>query len=138
LSAQPGLNLTLHYRRLWLILGFFYIGLILAGSLLKVPDINTGMNHSDKAVHFLMYFILVGWFVQLYQKSAIRIQILIAAVSLGMLIEYLQGMTAYRSFDFIDEIANSIGALSAFVLARTTFSTILATFDSWLYHLQSR
>ncbi len=128
----------MHYRSLWLILGFFYIGLIFAGSLLKIPDINTGMSHSDKAVHFLMYFILVGWFVQLYPKPDKRIHILIGAILLGMLIEYLQGMTSYRSFDFIDEIANSIGALSAFLLARTTFASLLATFDSWLYQLQSR
>jgi len=128
----------MHYRSLWLILGFFYIGLILAGSLLRVPDIDISISHTDKVVHFLMYFILVGWFVQLYPKPDKRIQILIAAILLGMLIEYLQGMTNYRSFDFIDEIANSIGALSAFLLARTTFASLLATFDSWLYQLQSR
>jgi len=128
----------MHYRSLWLILGFFYIGLILAGSLLRVPDIDISISHTDKVVHFLMYFILVGWFVQLYPKPDKRIQILIAAILLGMLIEYLQGMTSYRSFDFIDEIANSIGALSAFLLARTTFASLLATFDSWLYQLQSR
>ena len=128
----------MHYRSLWLILGFFYIGLILAGSLLRVPDIDISISHTDKVVHFLMYFILVGWFVQLYPKPDKRIQILIAAILLGMLIEYLQGMTSYRSFDIIDEIANSIGALSAFLLARTTFASLLATFDSWLYQLQSR
>ena len=128
----------MHYRSLWLILGFFYIGLILAGSLLRVPDIDISISHTDKVVHFLMYFILVGWFVQLYPKPDKRIQILIGAILLGMLIEYLQGMTSYRSFDIIDEIANSIGALSAFLLARTTFASLLATFDSWLYQLQSR
>ncbi len=128
----------MHYRSLWLILGFFYIGLIFAGSLLRVPDFDISISHTDKVLHFLMYFILVGWFVQLYPKPDKRIQILIAAILLGMLIEYLQGMTNYRSFDFIDEIANSIGALSAFLLARTTFASLLATFDSWLYQLQSR
>ena len=126
----------MHYRNLWLTIGAFYIGIILAASLLKAPDINVIINHTDKAAHFLTYFILVGWFVQLYQKLSSRIIILISAIALGMLIEFLQGMTTYRSFDFADEMANSIGALSAFILARTTFDSLLATFDHWFYQLK--
>ena len=123
----------MHYRNLWLILGILYIAFIIAGSLLRVPDINISISHSDKVIHFLIYFILVGWFVQLYQKLSSRILILISAIVLGLLIEYLQGMTAYRSFDFADEIANSIGAVSAFLLAKTTFDSILSIVDQWLY-----
>ena len=126
----------MHYRNLWLTIGAFYIGIILAASLLKAPDINVIINHTDKAAHFLTYFILVGWFVQLYQKLGSRIIILISAIALGMLIEFLQGMTTYRSFDFADEMANSIGALSAFILARSNFDSLLATFDHWFYQLK--
>jgi len=127
----------MHYRKLWLAIGVIYIGFILTASLLKAPDINVIINHTDKAVHFLSYFILVGWFVQLYPKLNSRISILISAIALGMLIEYLQGMTSYRSFDFADEIANSIGALSAFILARPPFDSLLATLDHWFYQLKS-
>ncbi|MCU7939545.1 MAG: VanZ family protein [gamma proteobacterium symbiont of Bathyaustriella thionipta] len=127
----------MHYRSLWLMLGVLYIGFIFMGSLLRVPEMTISLTHTDKVVHFLMYFILVGWFVQLYQTSSSRILILISAILLGMLIEFLQGMTPYRSFDFADEIANSIGAFSAFILAKTTFDSILVTFDQWLYKLKS-
>lgn len=38
----------MHYRNLWLTIGAFYIGIILAASLLKAPDINVIINHTDK------------------------------------------------------------------------------------------
>ena len=109
----------MHYRTFWLVLGFIYIGIILTGSLMRVPDVNIHFSYMDKIMHFLMYFILVGWFVQLYHKPVSRLLTLLGAILLGLLIEYLQGMTAYRSFDYVDEIVNSIGALCAFLLAHT-------------------
>ncbi|MCW8930182.1 MAG: VanZ family protein [Gammaproteobacteria bacterium] len=128
----------MHYRKLWLILGILYIGFILAGSLLREPDISImSFEYKDKVIHFTAYFILVAWFVQLYKKTSSRIIILVGAILLGVTIEYLQGMTAYRSFDYFDGIANSIGAICAFLLARTSFDSILSIIDSKLYHLQT-
>ena len=123
----------MHYKKLWLALGICYIAFIIVGSLIKVPDIETGMSHSDKVIHFFLYFILVGWFIQLYKKLSTRIIILCAALALGLLMETLQGLTAYRSFDLIDQLANSIGALSAFLLAATRFNSLLSSIDYWIY-----
>lgn len=125
---------TMHYRRLWVFLGIIYIAVILAVSLLRVPEINIEFSHTDKIIHFLMYFILVGWFIQLYHKPESRLAILLAAILFGLLIEYLQGMTSYRSFDYVDEIANSAGAALAFLLAGTSFNTLLGRIDRWIYH----
>lgn len=123
----------MHYRKLWLIFGIIYIAIILAGSLLEVPEVNlNNAGHTDKVVHFIIYFILVGWFVQLYKKMRSRIIILVCAILLGMIIEYLQGMTSYRQLDYLDELSNSIGALCAFLLARTSFDSILSKIDSQL------
>ena len=117
-------------------LGVIYIGIILAGSLLKIPDVDImSFAYRDKFIHFALYFFLVGWFVQLYKKTSSRIMILAGAILLGMFIEYLQGMTAYRSFDYFDEIANTIGAICAFLLARTSFDSILSVIDARLYRL---
>lgn len=125
----------MHYRKLWLILGIIYILIIVAGSLLRVPEMNIAYDHTDKIIHFMLYFLLVGWFVQLYQHINSRLLILAGAMTLGMFIEYLQGMTAYRSFDYLDGVANSIGALSAFLLAGTAFADLLSLLDSRIYHL---
>ena len=125
----------MHYRTIWIFLGLIYIALILAGSLLRMPDINIYLSYTDKLVHFLMYFVLVGWFIQLYHQSGSRSLILLGAILLGLLIEFLQGMTSYRTFDFIDVIANSSGAIGAFLLAGTSFDSILGQIDVRLYRI---
>ncbi len=126
----------MHYRTAWIMLGILYIAFILLASLAKVPQVNIPFSHTDKIIHSLMYFILVGWFVQLYKKKTMQLFILLAAVLLGLLIEIMQGMTSYRSFDYADEIANSIGAVCAFLLSGTFFTTLLSRFDVWLYNQQ--
>ena len=128
----------MHYRTIWIFLGLIYIALILAGSLLRMPDINIYLSYTDKLVHFLMYFVLVGWFIQLYHQSGSRSLILLGAILLGLLIEFLQGMTSYRTFDFIDVIANSSGAIGAFLLAGTSFDSILGQIDVRLYRIMNQ
>ena len=128
----------MHYRNIWLALGILYTLFILIVSLLRMPDINIHISHTDKITHFLMYFILVGWFIQLYQNWTKRLLILLGAILLGLLIEYLQGMTSYRSFDYADEVSNAIGALCAFLLAHTFFDSLLERFDTWIYENKSK
>lgn len=125
----------MHFRRFWIILGIMYIVLIIILSLVRTPDITLPISFTDKIIHFLMYFVLVGWFVQLYQSLPKRLLVLLSAVLLGMGMEYLQGMTDYRSFDYADGIANAIGACCAFSLAKTRFDTILSRIDQWIYQL---
>ena len=127
----------MHYRVFWLLLGWLYVLLLLYGSLIRVPDINTYIDHTDKLIHFLLYFLLAGWFIQLYSRQSQRIVILGSAILLGIIIEFLQGLTTYRSFDMLDALANSIGALSAFLLAGTSLALLLKRFDNWLYQRRS-
>jgi glycopeptide antibiotics resistance protein len=123
----------MYFRKLWLIYGFLYIALIIALSLSRVPDVNAYISFTDKVIHFLIYFLLVGWFVQLYHRRKIRWLIFSGAILLGMGIEFLQGMTDYRSFDYLDEVANAIGAACALLLARTRFDCLLMHIDNWIY-----
>ncbi len=123
----------MHYRRFWLLLGWVYVLLVLYGSLSRVPDIDIPFDNTDKLIHFVMYFILAGWFVQLYNRLSQRIVILGCTILLGLIIELLQGLTTYRSFDMLDALANSIGAISAFLLAGTSMALLLEHFDNWLY-----
>jgi len=121
----------MYFRKLWIMLGILYIGLILLGSFSKIPDINSQFNGTDKIIHFVSYFILVSWFAQIYEKKWHWL-ILIAGILLGLLIEVLQDMTIYRQFDALDGIANSIGAVGAFLLAKTSFSSGLLKLDHWI------
>ncbi len=125
----------MHYKNLWLAAGVTYVCFILVASLTNIPEIELGkIIHRDKIIHFMLYFILVGWFVQLYKNKGTRALILVSAITLGMVIEYLQGMTSYRSFDWYDGVANSLGACCAFFLASTSFDSILNKADRRLYH----
>ena len=127
----------MYYRQIWITLGICYIAFIVVASLSRTPDVNLHISYADKIIHFFIYFILVGWFAQLYQKPYSRWLILIGAVLLGMLIEYLQGMTAYRSFDYADEVANTIGAVCAYLLAKTRLDRLLTHFDQKLHSIMS-
>ncbi len=123
----------MYYRHLWLTLGWLYVLLIIYGSLIRVPDVNIYLNHTDKFIHFFIYLVMVGWFIQLYRLISQRVIVLGAAIILGIVIEYLQGLTDYRSFDVLDVLANSMGATTAFLLAGTSLARLLSRFDSWLY-----
>jgi glycopeptide antibiotics resistance protein len=80
----------------------------------------------DKIVHFLFYFIFVFLFaVSLKERKIIFLRgILIFAILLGLLIEFMQEMcTKSRSFDWFDVLSNAFGAgLGFFVVNYFLFS----------------
>jgi len=128
----------MHYKKTWIFLGIIYIAIIFLASLSKVPEVDLPISFVDKLVHIMMYFILVAWFIQIYEQSLKQFIILIAAMFMGLLIEFLQEMTGYRSFDYMDGIANSVGAICAFLLAKTPFSLLLKDIDLWIFRLNNR
>lgn len=77
---------------------------------------------ADKVMHVVLYFVL---FLSLVPLVVCRTQrharwfcaILGVAVAFGGLMELAQGMTAYRSCDLWDAVANAIGASCAWLLA---------------------
>ncbi|MBF0264069.1 MAG: VanZ family protein [Gammaproteobacteria bacterium] len=103
--------------------------LIIIVSLIPVPDVDTGINHSDKIIHFLIYFIMLSWFGQ----SGLYANKLIANFSLTILfgigIEVLQSFTSYRQFDIYDIYANSLGALLAYLLLLSRYQYLLNFID---------
>ncbi len=124
-----------YYRNAWMICGIAYTLMIILGSLIKVPDVDVGIQYNDKLIHFVAYFILTGWFVQLYQQQSTRILIVLMSIGLGLLLELMQGTISYRSFDWIDTLANTLGVLSAYLLSGTAFSSMLQLIDHKLHQL---
>jgi len=117
------------YLYLWKSIGFFYLLLILIVSLMPVPQIDTGINQSDKIIHFLIYFIMQSWFGQSGLYSIKLINILLLTICFGIIIEILQSQTSYRQFELYDIYANSLGSLTAYVLLFTPFKNTLIYFD---------
>lgn len=72
----------------------------------------------DKFVHFIFYFVfVVFWSFGLHKINKFRIKVFFAAVFYGIIIEALQyAVTENRTADFYDVLANSFGALVAFIV----------------------
>lgn len=101
-----------------LIMLIFYLSLTPVS--IEVED----FEYSDKVGHFFSYFILMSWFCQLYQRPH-HLLLLGLFVMMGLLIELLQGQTSYRLFEYADIAANSFGAVFAWLLAKTAYSSLL-------------
>lgn len=105
-----------------LILALSWTVLITLLSLLTLGKIGVSIPISgkDKVAHFVFYFVFVIlWFY--YSKSKnpktkINFQIVAFAIAYGILIEICQNLfTTKRIADIYDALANSFGAIAAFV-----------------------
>lgn len=86
-------------------------------NLSEMPKVN--LNYGDKIFHFLAYGLLcLLWSIvfSLQTPQSLNkpiIKAIIIATVFGILLEVLQGaLTAHRSLDVYDAIANSLGAIT--------------------------
>lgn len=92
--------------RLWYTLGAILLLAVMVVSLIPMPD---DVSVSDKTGHLFVYLVLSGWFSLLARDRGILGLSLLGLVLYGMLIELLQGLTGYRSAEWGDVIANTLG-----------------------------
>ena len=123
-------------RRIWLLLGW---GMVFSVFVLSLIPLNVDLEEGrDKIAHFTAYGSMVFWFAMLFQGRARQAGIAVAFAAMGVAIEFLQGMTGYRSFDVADMIANGIGAALGWGLAQTPLRNALAWAEKLLDLLGSR
>ena len=81
-------------------------------SLMKVPKFEIHINHLDKWQHSFAYMMLsLSWLFSFSKKNK-NILIVLSCILFGIIIEILQQtLTNYRTGDYLDVIANSIGVL---------------------------
>ena len=103
-------------RQVWLALGAVWVATVMYLSLMPHPPEPMHFLNADKLEHAMAYGFLMLWFCQVYQQRAPRIFVASLLVALGVGIEYLQRMTAYRVFDYADMLANGAGVLLSFIL----------------------
>ena len=80
----------------------------------------------DKVAHFIAYGSLSLWFGMVFSGWARQLGIAVAFAALGATLEFLQGLTGYRSFEIADMVANAIGAVLGWGLAQTPLKSGLA------------
>jgi len=117
--------------KLWLAAGVVQIFIIIYLSLTPGVPSMPGV-HVDKLYHFLAYLVVTLWFVQLWQPRFHWV-LLISFILLGVIMEIIQGGLSYRSFDFVDMLANACGVCSAVGLGRTRVAHLLASMECYVF-----
>ena len=115
----------------WLTLGWLLLLFVLYSSLTPDPMKTPGVEHGDKIGHFLAYFSLVAWFCQLYKPNAHTL-LFGQFVAMGVLLEFIQGATGYRTFDYADMLANTAGAAGGWLLVKYLCAKTLLNFEQRL------
>jgi len=125
---------TLRLIWLWAAIGFAMLVVVAFVSLMPAPDIGV----SDKLSHLVTYFILSGWFSLLAVSRISLGWTVIGLVGYGMLIEFLQGMTAYRYPEWGDVLANGAGVLAGILFYFSPLPRLLRFVDSRLAQILLR
>ena len=107
-----------------LALGFGFVGLVFYLSL--APDLpDTGVPNGMKIGHVLAYAWLMLWFAQIYRLNAVRYAGALTFCTMGIGLEYVQGLTDYRGFEYSDMLTNSAGVGIGLLLSHTRFQNTL-------------
>jgi VanZ family protein len=77
---------------------------------------------NDKWHHAIAYFACMFFWAQCYTRPLPRLKLAIGFILMGAAIEYLQGMTDYRSFEWLDMVADAIGVMLAWFVVTVQLS----------------
>ena len=78
----------------------------------------------DKLGHLAAYGGLMFWFSRLYTSQRSRLAFALAWVAMGIGLEFTQGALGYRAYEMLDMVANTLGVLAGWAIARQA--------DCWL------
>ena len=110
------------YRRIWLLLGWGMVAAVTVLSLIPV-EVDLGEGR-DKLAHFAAYGSLAFWFAIMVRGRGRQLGVAIGFAGMGVVLEFLQGMTGYRDFEVEDMVANAIGAALGWGLAQTPLGNL--------------
>ncbi len=131
---MPRHSTTLQQQPFWRGTGAALLALVTIGSLtpVSIPSLGTpAIPHLDKLIHFSAYALLAAWYLAVFPMPKARLLVPAALLTVGLGIEWLQGMTGYREADLIDAAANLSGILVAPLLV-TPLRRLLGRIESRL------
>ena len=123
-GVLPRLRARLRYYPLWKGIGLGLVGLVIYLSLTPDP-IDAGEVGGVSFGHFLAYLTLMFWFAQLHRGWVARLAVAAAIMMLGIGLEFVQGLTTYRSFDPMDMRDNGIGIALGLAIGSTRLGEAL-------------
>ena len=114
----------LRFHQFWTIAGIGFVLLVIYLSLTPDP-VDIGQPEGIKFDHVIAYGWLMMWFAQLHRALGRRLMFAAAFCALGIALEYMQEMTAYRHFAYLDMLFDSAGVAIGLVLAQTPLQNTL-------------
>jgi VanZ family protein len=115
--------LPLRHVRFWRLAGLVLLLTVLVFTL--VPAVwfwddragaLTWLENSDKYLHGITFLVLAVWFSGQYRRPS-YFRIALGLLLFGLLIEFCQFMVGYRTADWLDMAANSVGIILGIVIA---------------------
>jgi len=94
-------------------------------------EVDLGENR-DKLAHAAAYGGLSFWFGMIFGGRGLQLGIAVAFAVMGAALEFLQGLTGYRSFEIADMVANAVGAALGWCLLQTPLKFGLARAERWI------
>ena len=127
-TAPPA---PLRFLALWRALGWGFVALVIYLSLTSDPP-DLGSPAAFDAGHVVAYFWLMFWFAQIHRARAARFTLAAGFCALGIVLEILQGLGGYRTFDYVDMARNALGIAIGLGVAATPLQYSLAALERWL------
>jgi VanZ family protein len=113
--------------KLWSAMGWMLIATVIYLSLTPHP-IEIDIEQGDKLGHALAYFAMMTWFAQLYRRRS-HAWWGLGFIALGIALEYLQGWSGYRDFEYLDMAADAGGVAAGWLLGSTTAACWLSRLE---------
>lgn len=128
-NASKTCKPKLFFLRFWQIIAWSLVSVVVIITLMPKPPPAPAFLSWDKAQHFLAYAGLMWWFRQVFQK---RVFWIVFLAVLGVSLEFIQGWSGYRYFEYGDALANALGVAGGFLMALTPAGRTIAETDKWL------
>ena len=120
-------------KELWWSFAWGLLAFVFIASLIPMPAPPMSLPQGfDKYEHIAAYGSLSFYFGQLISRFKLHLRYALALFCMGALLEVLQGLTWYRSPDWYDLTANSIGVLLGLLLCLTPLKGLVRMLDAML------
>ena len=118
-------------RKLWWAIAWGLLAFVFIASLIPMPPPPMDMPGGfDKYEHILAYGTLSGYFGQLLSQYRLHLRYAFSLFCMGAMLEVLQGLTWYRSPDWYDLAANSVGVVLGLLIGLTPLRGVVALLDA--------
>jgi VanZ family protein len=97
-------------------LGWTLVLLVIYLSLTPAP-ITLPIREGDKFSHAFAYLVLMSWFANLHPSLSVRARFAAGFIALGVVLEFVQLWTGYRSFEVADMSAGAVGVAAGWITA---------------------